>query len=433
MPFWDKKIETLPRDELEELQVKRLKDTVARCRKSRFYRKRLKDVDESLFTSPMDVSIIPFTTKDDLRANYDFGLVTVPKEEIVRMHSSSGTTGKATVIFHTRKDIETWSDLVARCIVMTGACKTDVFQNIISYGMFTGGLGLHYGAEKVGMLIIPSGVGNTKRQIQLMKDFNTTVFHATPSYILYVSEVMVHEGLDPKEFDLRIGFVGAEPHSEQTRQRIEDIYDISVFNSYGMSELNGPGVAFECEEKSGMHLWEDSYLLEVVDPNTGEALAPGEEGELVVTTLSREAMPLLRYRTGDLARIIDDGDKCSCGRRHVRISRIKGRCDDMLIVKGVNLYPSQIEDVLMRFPEVATNYQIILERVSSLDSLTVRVELYPKMFNGDLRKLKKLEVDITKSIQDEIAVRPRIEFLEPGSLPRSEGKAVRVVDTRGEI
>jgi len=433
MPFWNKKIETLPRDELEELQVKRLKDTVARCRKSRFYRKRLKDVDESLFTSPMDVSIIPFTTKDDLRANYDFGLVTVPKEEIVRMHSSSGTTGKATVIFHTRKDIETWSELVARCIVMTGACKTDVFQNIISYGMFTGGLGLHYGAEKVGMLIIPSGVGNTKRQIQLMKDFNTTVFHATPSYILYVSDVMVHEGLDPKEFDLRIGFVGAEPHSEQTRQRIEDIYDISVFNSYGMSELNGPGVAFECEEKSGMHLWEDSYLLEVVDPNTGEALAPGEEGELVVTTLRREAMPLLRYRTGDLARIIDDGDKCSCGRRHVRISRIKGRCDDMLIVKGVNLYPSQIEDVLMRFPEVATNYQIILERVSSLDSLTVRVELYPKMFNGDLRKLKKLEVDITKSIQDEIAVRPRIEFLEPGSLPRSEGKAVRVVDTRGEI
>ncbi len=433
MPFWDKKVETLPRDELEELQVKRLKDTVARCRKSRFYRDRLKEVDESLFTSPNDVSMIPFTTKDDLRANHDFGLVTVPKEEIVRMHSSSGTTGKATVIFHTRKDIETWSDLVARCIIMTGACKRDVFQNIISYGMFTGGLGLHYGAEKVGMLTIPSGVGNTKRQIQLMKDFNTTVFHATPSYILYVSEVMVHEGFDPKEFDLRIGFVGAEPHSEQTRQRIEDIYDINVFNSYGMSELNGPGVAFECEEKSGMHLWEDSYLLEVVNPNTGEVLAPGEEGELVITTLSREAMPILRYRTGDLARIIDDGDKCPCGRTHVRISRIKGRCDDMLIVKGVNLYPSQIEDVLMSFPEVATNYQIILERVSSLDSLTVRVELYPKMFDGDLRKLKKLEADITKSIQDEIAVRPRIEFHEPGSLPRSEGKAVRVVDKRGEI
>ncbi len=433
MPFRDKNIETLPRDELEKLQVKRLKDTVARCKKSIFYRNRLKDIDESLFTTPKDVSMIPFTTKDDLRANYDFGLVTVPKEEIVRMHSSSGTTGKATVIFHTREDIETWSDLVARCIVMTGACKADVFQNIISYGLFTGGLGLHYGAEKVGMLTIPSGAGNTKRQIQLMKDFNTTVFHATPSYILYVSEVMVQEEFDPKEFDLRIGFVGAEPHSEQTRQRIEDIYDINVFNSYGMSELNGPGVAFECEEKSGMHLWEDSYLLEVVNPDTGEVLAPGEEGELVITTLSREAMPILRYRTGDLARIVDEGDKCSCGRTHVRISRIKGRCDDMLIVKGVNLYPSRIEEVLMSFPEVAANYQIVLEREGCLDSLTVRVELYPKMFDGDLRKLKKLEADITKSIQDEIIIRPRIEFHEYRSLPRSEGKAVRVVDMRGEI
>ncbi|NMX22296.1 phenylacetate--CoA ligase [ANME-1 cluster archaeon GoMg4] len=433
MTFWDENAETLPRDELKELQVKRLKDTVARCRKSIFYGNRLKDVDESRFSKPEDVALLPFTTKNDLRMNYDFGLVTVPQDEIVRMHSSSGTTGKATVIFHTRGDIETWSDLVARCIVMTGANRADVFQNIISYGMFTGGLGLHYGAEKVGMLTIPSGVGNTKRQIQLMKDFNTTVFHATPSYILYVSEVMVQEGYDPKEFDLRIGFVGAEPHSEQTRQRIEDIYDIDAFNSYGMSELNGPGVAFECEEKNGMHFWEDQYLLEVVNPQTGEKLAPGEEGELVVTTLGREAMPIIRYRTGDLARIVDDGDKCACGRTHVRISRIKGRCDDMLIVRGVNLYPSQIEDVLMSFPEVATNYQILVEREGALDSLTVKVELYPKMFDGDLRKLKKLESDITKSIQEDIVVRPKVEFHEPGSLPRTEGKAVRVIDTRGEM
>jgi phenylacetate-CoA ligase len=433
MAFWDKEAETLPRTELEELQVKRLKDTVARCRRSIFYRNRLKGFDESRFSKPEDVTTLPFTTKNNLRMNYNFGLVTVPKDEIIRMHSSSGTTGKATVIFHTRKDIETWSDLVARCIVMTGAGKGDVFQNIISYGMFTGGLGLHYGAEKVGMLTIPSGVGNTKRQIQLMKDFNTTVFHATPSYILYVSEVMVQEGFDPKEFDLRIGFVGAEPHSEKTRQRIEDTYDIDAFNSYGMSELNGPGVAFECEEKNGMHLWEDSYLLEVVNPQTGEELGPGEEGELVVTTLNREAMPLLRYRTGDLAKIIDDGDKCSCGRTHVKISRIKGRCDDMLIVRGVNLYPSQIEDVLMSFPEVAATYQIVLERESSLDSLTVKVELNPKLFDGDLRKLKNLEAAISKSIQDEIAVRPEVEFHEPGSLPRTEGKAVRVIDLRGEL
>jgi phenylacetate-CoA ligase len=426
-------VETLSRAELDELQVKRLKDTVARCRKTIFYRKRLKDVDESRFSKPDDVSLLPFTTKNDLRMNYDFGLVTVPRDEIVRMHSSSGTTGKATVIFHTKKDIEAWADLVARCIVITGANKADIFQNIISYGMFTGGLGLHYGAEKVGMLTIPSGVGNTKRQIQLMRDFNTTVFHATPSYILYVSEVMVQEGYDPKEFDLRIGFVGAEPHSEQTRQRIEDIYDIDAFNSYGMSELNGPGVAFECEEKNGMHLWEDQYLLEVVNPQTGEKLAPGEEGELVITTLGREAMPIIRYKTGDLARIVDDGEKCSCGRTHVRISRIKGRCDDMLIVRGVNLYPSQIEDVLMSFPEVATNYQILVEREGALDSLTVKVELYPKMFDGDLRKLKKLEFDILKRIQEEIVVRPRIELHEPGSLPRTEGKAVRVVDRRSAM
>lgn len=275
-------METLSRDQLDELQVKRLRDTVARCRKSIFYRNRLKDIDESEFKKPEDVSLLPFTTKNDLRNNYDFGLVTVPRDEIVRMHTHPQAPLKATVIFHTRADIETWSDLVARCIVMTGAGKADVFQNIISYGLFTDGLGLHYGAEKVGMLTIPAGVGNTQCQIQLMKDFNTTVFHATPSYALYVSEVMVQEGYDPKEFDLRIGFVGAEPHSEQTRQRIEDIYDINAFNSYGMSELNGPGVAFECEEKNGMHLWEDQYLLEVVDPHNGELLAPEKRESLLL-------------------------------------------------------------------------------------------------------------------------------------------------------
>jgi phenylacetate-CoA ligase len=433
MAFWDRDTETLPRSELDQLQVDRLRETVARCRHSIFYRNRLKELDEVRLRKPEDVAVLPFTTKHDLRLNYDYGLVTVPRDELVRLHASSGTTGRATVIFHTRQDIETWAELVARCIIMSGAGKGDIFQNIISYGLFTGGLGLHYGAERVGMLTIPTGAGNTRRQIQLMKDFRTTVFHATPSYCLYVSEVMVEEGYDPKEFDLRIGFVGAEPHSEQTRQKIEDIYDINAYNSYGMSELNGPGVAFECEEKSGMHLWEDQYLLEVVDPQTGEPLSPGEEGELVATTLGREGMPLIRYRTGDLARIVDDGEPCACGRTHVRISRIKGRTDDMLIVRGVNLYPSQIEDVLMSFPEVATNYQIHVGREGSLDTLTVKVELYPKMFDGDLRQLKRLEADLAKSIQDEIVVRPKVEFHEPGSLPRSEGKAVRVVDLRREV
>jgi phenylacetate-CoA ligase len=431
MAFWDRKIETLPRKELEELQLKRLRDTVARCRRSIFYKNRLKDVDENRFAKVEDISSIPFTTKNDLRTNYDYGLVTVPREDIIRLHASSGTTGKATVIFHSRHDIEAWTDLLARCIAMTGARKGDVFQNMISYGLFTGGLGFHYGAERVGMLVIPSGIGNTKRQIQLMKDFHTSVFHATPSYALHVSEEMTIEGFDPKEFDLRIGFVGAEPHSEQTRKKIENIYDMNIFNSYGMSELNGPGVAFECEEKNGMHFWEDNYILEVIDPKTGEQLGCGEEGELVVTTINRQAMPLLRYRTGDLAKIIDG--KCPCGRTHVKISRIKGRCDDMMIIRGVNVYPSQIEDILMAFPEVATNYQIHLEREGALDAFIVKVELYPKMFDGDLNKLKKLEDVIAKAIADVVVVRPKILFLEPGSLPRTKGKAIRVVDQRGEL
>jgi len=292
-------------------------------------------------------------------------------------------------------------------------------------------LGFHYGAEKVGCMVIPSGIGNTKRQIQLMKDFHTTIYHATPSYALHVSEAMAAEGIDPKELDLRLGYVGAEPHSEQTRKKIEDAFDMDVYNSYGMSELNGPGVAFECEEKNGMHFWEDNYLLEVINPKTDEVLGPGEEGELVVTTLNRQAMPIIRYRTGDLAKILDG--KCACGRTHVRISRIKGRSDDMMIIRGINVYPSQIEDVLMAFPEVATNYQIHLERDGPLDVMRIKVELYPKTFVGDLQKLEKLEASIVKAIADEIVVKPKIEFLETGTIPRTEGKAIRVVDKRGDL
>jgi phenylacetate-CoA ligase len=431
MAFWDEEIETMPRHKLEELQVKRLGDTVSRAKKSVFYSHKLKGFDEQSLHKVGDVSNLPFTTKNDLRANYDFGLVCVPKNHIIRLHSSSGTTGRATVIFHTREDIENWSGLIARCITMTGGKKGDVFQNMISYGLFTGGLGFHYGAEKVGCMVIPSGIGNTKRQIQLMKDFHTTIYHATPSYALHVSEAMASEGIDPKDLDLRIGYVGAEPHSEQTRKKIEDVYGMDVYNSYGMSELNGPGVAFECEEKNGMHFWEDNYILEVINPKTGEVLGPGEEGELVVTTLNRQAMPIIRYRTGDLAKVLDG--KCACGRTHVRISRIKGRSDDMMIVRGINVYPSQIEDVLMAFPEVATNYQIHLERDGPMDVMRIKVELYPKMFDGDLQKLKKLEACIVKAISDEVVVKPKIEFLESGTIPRTEGKAIRVVDKRGDL
>jgi phenylacetate-CoA ligase len=431
MPFWDEPAECMPRAELDRLQAKRLRETLARCKRSPFYAKRLAGVDPADFKRPHDVRRLPFTTKNDLRVNWDFGLAACPKEDIVRLHASSGTTGRATVIFHSRHDIDSWANLVARCVSMTGCTRGDIFQNMISYGLFTGGLGLHYGAERVGMLVIPTAVGNTKRQIQFMRDFHTSVFHATPSYALHVAEEIEKEGVDPRSLGIKRAFVGAEPHSEATRGKIEDLWGLSAYNSYGMSELNGPGVAFECECKDGMHFWEDAYLLEVIDPKTCESLGPGEEGELVVTTLDRHAMPIIRYRTGDLARVLPG--RCACGRTHARISRIKGRADDMLIISGVNLYPSQVENVLMSFPQVATNYVIVLDRLESMDRLTVRVELYPKMFQGDLKALKRLEADIVKALQDEIVVRPRVEFLEPGTLPRTEGKAVRVIDGRGEI
>jgi phenylacetate-CoA ligase len=432
--YWQEELEKIDRKSLQELQLQLLQQTIARAFKTPFYSQRL---TQAGIKSPQDIKTlddlqkIPFTTKDDLRKAYPFGLLGVEIKDVVRIHTSSGTTGKPTVIYHTRKDIDNWADLVARCIVMTGCSQEDVFQNMMSYGLFTGGLGLHYGAERVGMMVIPAGGGNTKRQLQLMKDFGTTVIHVTPSYILHIADKIKELGFKREELKLKRGFLGAEPYSESTRKKIEKIMEIDVYNSYGLSEMNGPGVAFECVYKEGMHVWEDAYIMEVINPHTGEVLPPGEEGELVFTTLQREATPLLRYRTRDLAVIYPDG--CKCGRTHRRISRIKGRTDDMLIINGVNVFPSQIEEVLMANPDIGGNYQIYIEKAGYLDKLTVKVEIKPEIFHGDIRELENLKERLREDLKASIVINPSVELLEPGSLPPWEGKAKRVVDNRSKL
>ena len=431
--FWEREVELLPREELEALQVKRLRETVARALSSPHYGKVLggKGISPEDIRSLEDLRRIPFTTKEDLRRGFPYGFLAVPKDEVVRLHASSGTTGTPTVVYHTRRDLEVWADLVARCLYMVGMRKEDVFQNMMSYGLFTGGLGLHYGAERIGALVIPSGAGNSRRQITLMRQFGTTAIHIIPSYALKLLETFQEMGLDPKEMKLRMAFVGAEPHTEEVRRRIEEAYGIDAFNSYGLSEMNGPGVAFECPYKEGMHVWEDSYILEVIDPETLEPVPDGEEGELVLTTLRREAMPLLRYRTGDLAFVYPD--PCPCGRTHRRISRIKGRTDDMFIIKGVNVFPMQVEQVLMAFPEVGNNYVIILEKAGPMDEMVVRIEVREELLGGGIRKLEELKERVKRALREEILVTPKVEFVEPGGLPSGEGKAVRVIDRRSEV
>lgn len=431
--YWENEVETMSRNELEGIQLARLKSSLVRASVSPHYGRLFKEqaVDPDSINSLDDVRRIPFTTKDDLRENWPYGFLAVPKEELVRMHSSSGTTGRATVIFHTQHDIDTWTNMVARSMYMTGMRKGDVFQNMMTYGLFTGGLGFHYGAEKVGALIIPVGSGNSKRQIQLMKDFGTTVIHIIPSYALHLTSVFEEVGVNPRtDTDLKIAFLGAEPHSEKTRMKIEEFYGVEAFNSYGLSEMNGPGVAFECPEKNGMHIWEDNYIVEIIDPDTLEPVPDGEEGELVLTSLLREGMPIMRYRTKDLTRIIPG--ECPCGRTHRRIERITGRTDDMLILKGVNIFPIQIEKRLMEIPGVGTNFLIFLERKDFNDHMIIQVEVQKEFFSGDLKQLESLRKRITEELKSDILITPRVELVEPNTLPKSEGKAVRVVDNRKE-
>jgi phenylacetate-CoA ligase len=421
--FWDEAAETIERKSLEKLQLEKLRLAVGKALGTPFYKERPDQIK-----SLADLRRIPFTTKEDLRKAYPYGMLAVDKDEIVRMHASSGTTGTPTVIYYTKDDVDRWADFMARSIYATGAGRKDVFQNMISYGLFTGGLGLHYGAEKIGMMVIPSGPGNVARQFKFMKDFGTTTMHATPSFLLHVHSKMAEEGYSLSDFKLKKAFCGAEPYSEDTRRKLEALYRIEVYNSYGLSEMNGPGVAFECERRNGMHLWEDGYILEIVDRDSLEPLPDGRTGEMVLSIICRDAMPILRYRTRDLSSVYPEA--CPCGRTHRRIARIMGRTDDMLIINGVNVFPSQIEEIVMAIPEVGTNYLIVVEKAGELDQLTVKVEVGQGIFTDDARPMNALREKISVKLHSSILIHARVELHEPGMLPVSEGKAKRVVDQR---
>lgn len=430
--YWQRE-EVLPKREIEELQLKRLKWVVRHAYENvPFYRQRLKDagIHPDDIKSREDIVKIPFTTKEHLREYYPFGLFAVPKDKIVRIHTSSGTSGKPKVVGYTRSDLENWINMVARCLYMVGVRQKDVFQNMVSYTFFTGGLGFHYAAELIGATVVPAGTGNTERQIRYMLDFGTTVIHATPSYAMRIKEVAEAMNIKPDEIGLRIGCFGAEPWSESTRKRLEDAFGLKAYDSYGLSEMNGPGVAFECEEQNGLHIWADHYFVEIVDKE-GNPVAEGEKGELVLTPLTKEALPLLRYRTGDITFIMDD--ECSCGRTHPKIHRILGRADDMIVVRGINVFPSQIEHVLMQIPEVGDHFQVVITRNGSLDELTVKVEMRDEVFTGELADLEKIRQKVQKELQKELNLRTNVELVEKGTLQRFEGKAKRVLDLRREL
>jgi len=426
--FWHQETETLARPALEALQLKRLQETLRRLERVPFYRGKFSEtgLQPDQIKSAADMPRLPFTTAADLRENYPDKLLAVSREEVLRLHTSSGTTGKPKALFFSRRDVDNAAELIARALCMTGVTRRDVFQNMMSYGLFTGGLVMHYGAEKVGCMVIPAGPGTSERQLLLMQDFRTTVIHILPSYALYFADFLEKKGVDPrKSLALRKAFVGAEPHTEETRRNIEAALGIDVYNSYGLTEMNGPGVAFECEGKCGMHVWEDNFVLEIINPATGEPVEDGKTGELVLTSINREAMPLLRYRTRDLTSIIPG--PCACGRTHRRIHRITGRSDDMLIVRGVNIFPQQIERVLMAMPQIGRNYVIQLE---GLDDMTVKVELSPAAFDGEVGHLTELQNQVAEKLRAELWIRPKVDLVASGSLPVAEGKAKRVIDKR---
>lgn len=429
-PYFNREMETLSRAEIEALQLQRLQQTVAHCMQSPFYKKRFEEIGlkPEAIQSLQDLRKIPFTTKQDLRDTYPFGMASVPLRECVRLHSSSGTTGTPTVILHTQRDLDEWANQVARNLWMVGLRPDDVFQNSSGYGMFTGGLGFQYGAERLGMLTIPAAAGNSLRQIKFMTDFGTTAVHAVPSYVTRLREVMDSVGVDPRrDTKLRVLAIGAEPHSEEQRRRIEEMMGVKAYNSFGMSEMCGPGVGFECPEQNGLHFWEDYYIVEIVDPETLEPVPDGEVGELVLTTLCREAMPLLRYRTRDLTRVL--GHSCPCGRNHVRLDRMRGRSDDMMVLRGVNIFPIQIEKILMQFPELANNYLITLTTDDDNDNMLVEVEL-EELFTDDYQRLQALQKRIQRALKDEILLTPHVKLVPKNTLPVSDGKAVRVIDKR---
>ncbi|WP_048189565.1 AMP-binding protein [Methanocella conradii] len=430
LDYWNSRIERAPLDELREIQARKLRqlvDTVYRS--SQFYRKRFKEAGvkpEDIKTLD-DVTKLPFTFKKDLRDNYPTNMFCVPLNQVVRFHVSSGTTGKPTVVGYTRGDIDCWTTSLARALTACGLGRGDVIQVSYGYGLFTGGLGLHYGAEEIGASVIPMGVGNTERQIELMQDLHATAIACTPSYLLHMNEVAKKMGISIKdETDLKVAILGAEPWSLETRKRIEDTMGIKAYDIYGTSELSGP-LFTECKEQNGIHVWADHFLLEVVDKN-GDPVKEGQRGELAVTTLSKEALPLIRYRVGDIT--ILNNEECECGRTHPRIMRILGRADDMLIIRGINVFPSQIESVLMTIPEVGEHFQIIADRSGELDELTVRVEVTKAAFSDKLADLMKLEKKIEYELHKVLNLSTKVELVETGTLPRSQGKSQKVIDKR---
>jgi phenylacetate-CoA ligase len=431
--IWNEEFETLPREALEALQLKRLQATVERVYATvPFYRKKFDEmgVKPSHVKTLNDLKILPFTIKNDLRDNYPFGLFSVPMENIVRVHASSGTTGKPIVVGYTRRDIDTWAELIARTLSCAGVHKGDIVHNAYGYGLFTGGLGLHYGAEKIGASVIPISGGNTKRQIIIMKDFGPTAITCTPSYALHLADAAEEMGVNPaREFKLRVGCFGAEPWSERMRDQIEKKFGIDAIDIFGLTEVIGPGVSSEClEAKSGLHIFEDHFIPEIINPDTEEVLPYGEKGELVFTSITKEAFPVIRYRTRDISAL--NREICKCGRTFVRMQRVTGRSDDMLIIRGVNVFPSQIESILMEIEGVEPHYQLIVDREENLDTLEVQVEVNEKLFSDEIKQLERLEKRIERDIKEMFGVTCRCKLVEPKTIERSEGKAKRVIDKR---
>lgn len=431
MKIWDPEHECMPREEIEQLQLERLQATLHRVYKNvTCYRNKFNEsgIDPDDVRKLSDLSSLPYTTKEDLRLNYPYGMFAVPLREVVRIHSSSGTTGKPTVVGYTKNDIKTWSNLVARFITAAGVTHDDVVQVAFGYGMFTGAFGLHYGAEMIGASVIPMGGGNTEKQIMIMQDYKSSVLVCTPSYALTIADRLEKLGIDPKGLSLKVGLFGGEPWSDAMRQEIESRLCISATDNYGLSEVIGPGVAGECCCKSGMHIFEDAFIPEIIDPDTGEVLPPGSVGELVLTTLNKEAFPMIRYRTRDITSLCYE--KCECGRTLVRMKRTMGRSDDMLIIKGVNVYPSQIEEVLVAIEGCEPHYQLVVDRVGSLDTMEVRIEVTENIFFDEMKKQKEFLEKVQKRIESMIGVGVVVKLVEPNSIPRFEGKATRVIDRR---
>jgi len=431
MQYWNPTFECMSRDEMTKVQSERLIDTVKRVfHNVPHYRDKMQKlgVEPGDIKSVEDLKKLPFTYKQDLRDTYPFGMFAVPMSEIVRIHASSGTTGKQTVVGYTRKDIDTWAEVMARAIVYAGADKNSIIQVAYGYGLFTGGLGVHYGAERIGASVIPASGGNTKRQIQMMKDFGTTHLACTPSYALYMAEEMEAMGIKKEELKLKAGIFGAEPWSENMRKEIEEKLGIVAIDIYGLSEVIGPGVACECQYKCGMHIAEDHFIPEIIDPETEEVLPPGSVGELVFTTITKEGLPLIRYRTRDISSL--NYEKCECGRTFVRMNKVTGRTDDMLIIRGVNVFPSQIESVLLEVGYTAPHYLLIVDRVGKLDTLEVWVEMTQDMFSDKVRNIEDIERKLRKEIELTLGISAKVKLVEPKTIERSEGKAKRVIDKR---